>query len=250
MKIDYTRYYLKWHQNTPEHRQRMVEMYRRLLSPFVPEHRDARILDVGCGMGFALSTLQSLGFSKVQGFDCDEGQIRACEQAGLNTCVVPNHETIQHLQSLTGQFDCILSLDVLEHIPRDIVLNVVSAVSAALKPTGRFVCSVPNANSAIGERWRYNDWTHHNSFSEHSLDFLLFNGGFNKIEIHPEEFLERPKRAWLPLGGVRHWWLFKCLRAWRRLEMMAELGPAQGRSVPLSLNLIAMAEHPVARTGK
>ncbi len=250
MKIDYTRYYLKWHQDTPEHRARMVAMYQRIIAPFVPQDREARILDVGCGMGFALSTLQSLGFKNVEGFDCDEGQVRACKQASLNVSRIEQDETIVHLRSLGGTFDFILSLDVLEHIPNDTVLDVVGAISSALKPHGKFLCTVPNANSAIAERWRYNDWTHHNSFTEHSLDFLLYNGGFSKIEIHPEEFIVRPKQAWLPVGAARHWWLFKFFRAWRRLEMMAELGPAQGRLVPLSLNLLATAEHPVAHRSR
>ena len=250
MTIDYTRYYLKWHQDTPEHRARMVEMYRRILAPFVPKDRDAHILDVGCGMGFALSTLLSLGFQNIAGFDCDEGQVRACKQAGLNVGLVESEQTISYLRARPRTFDFILSLDVLEHIPNDTVLEVVSSISSALKPEGRFLCSVPNANSAIAERWRYNDWTHHNSFTEHSLDFLLFNGGFGKIEIYPEEFLVRPKHAWLPVGGARHWWLFKFFRTWRRLEMMAELGPAQGRLVPLSLNLLATAENLVAPAGQ
>lgn len=246
MKIDYTRYYLKWHQNTPEHRASMVALYSRLLGPFLPANRSAHVLDVGCGMGFALSTLKSLGFDHLEGFDCDEGQIQACQRVNLNASLVPVEQTLAHLHARKASFDLILSLDVLEHIPVDAVLDVVAAIAAALKPGGMFLCTVPNANNAIAERWRYNDWTHHNSFTEHSLDFLLFNGGFRDISVHPVEFQTKPPRAWLPIGAAKHWWLFRFVRFWRRLEMMAELGPAQGRSVPLSLNLLALARQPVA----
>ena len=247
MNIDYTRYYLKWHQNTPEHRASMVAMYQRILGPYLPQNRQARMLDVGCGMGFALSTLQSLGFQHLEGFDCDTGQVQACVQAGLNVTQVPVEETLAHLRARAGVFDFVLSLDVLEHIPVNAVMEVVAAIAGTLRPGGVFLCTVPNANNLIAERWRYNDWTHHNSFTEHSLDFLLYNGGFQDIQIHPIEFQTKPPRAWLPVGAAKHWWLFRFFRLWRRLEMMAELGPAQGRAVPLSLNLLAVARDPKPR---
>jgi hypothetical protein len=104
------------------------------------------------------------------------------------------------------------------------------------------VLTVPNANASLGMRWRYNDWTHTASFTEHSLDFVLFNAGFRKINVSPAEFVRRPKWYFLPIGGARHWWAFCFFRLFRRLEMMAELGPEQGRQVPLSLNLLAVAD--------
>jgi 2-polyprenyl-3-methyl-5-hydroxy-6-metoxy-1,4-benzoquinol methylase len=54
MKIDYSRIYRKWHADTPEHIREMEAHYTRLLRSHLPEDRRARILDVGCGMGFAL----------------------------------------------------------------------------------------------------------------------------------------------------------------------------------------------------
>ena len=225
----------------------MVQLYSRLLGPFLPKNKSVRILDVGCGMGFAMSTLKSLGYHNLEGFDCDEGQVQAAQSADLNVRLVPVEQTLSFLLSARASYDYVMSLDVLEHIPVNVVMEVVAAIAACLKPEGSFLCTVPNANNVIAERWRYNDWTHHNSFTEHSLDFLLFNGGFHDIQIHPIEFQTKPPRAWLPIGAAKHWWLFRFVRMWRRLEMMAELGPAQGRSVPLSLNLLALASKPVPR---
>jgi len=113
-----------------------------------------------------------------------------------------------------------------------------------LSAGGEFICTVPNANSAVSMRWQHNDWTHHSSFTEISLDFLLYNAGrFSDIRTYPAEFLQRPQKYWLPfLSGARHWWAFHFFRMWRRLEMMAELGPEQGRNIPLSLNLLSVAK--------
>jgi hypothetical protein len=119
------------------------------------------------------------------------------------------------------------------------------AVQHALRPGGTLICTVPNANSSLASRYQHIDWTHQCSFTEHSLDFLLHHGGFSPIQIMEVEYLERPQLWWLPVSGGRHWWAFRFFRLWRRLEMMAELGPSQGRQVPLSLNLLAVARRPL-----
>ena len=239
MSIDYTRYYLKWHDDSDAHRAAMISYYRNLLASLLPADKGAKVLDVGCGMGFALLALRDMGFTNLSGVESDEGQSKSCQTKNLDVTLAD--DTIEFLKQQAGKHDLILCLDVIEHIPVGIQLAFVHALSAALRSSGKLICTVPNANSVLAARWRYNDWTHAASFTEHSLDFLLYNGGFTDIKVSGYEFNRRPKHLWLPVGGTRHWWAFRFFRLFRRLEMMAELGPAQGRAVPLSLNLIATA---------
>lgn len=239
MKIDYTRYYLKWHSDTEGHRAAMIQLYRRLLADHLPPDKTERLLDVGCGMGFALLALKDFGYFNVTGVEADEGQVLSCRKKGLE--VELTTDTVAFLAAHKNRYSAVLCLDVIEHVPVAMQLQFVAAIADSLADGGRLICSVPNANSAVAERWRYNDWTHSSSFTEHSLDFLLYNAGFNEINVFPMEFIEKPRLTWLPVGGARHWWAFKFFRLWRRLEMMAELGPDQGRKVPLSLNLMAVA---------
>lgn len=239
MRIDYTRYYNKWHPNTTEHQEYMNSYYRRVLGARLPDDRNARILDVGCGSGMALAALRKMGYSRLSGVEFSPEQADAARKKGFE--VTQTEDTVGFLRGRRGEFDLVLALDVLEHIPAPGQLDFVAAICGSLCPQGRLLCTVPNANSVLASRWRYNDWTHHFSFTEHSLDFLLYNAGFDPISVHPAEFHERPRLWWLPVGGSRHWWALRFFRFWRRLEMMAELGPEQGRSVPLSLNLLAVA---------
>jgi cyclopropane fatty-acyl-phospholipid synthase-like methyltransferase len=239
MSIDYSRHYRKWHDDTPEHEAAMRAFYERMLGEHLPADRAARILDVGCGMGFALLTLRAMGYTSVSGVEADEAQARASQARGLEVALTS--DTVGWLKERRAGYEVLLALDLIEHVPLARQLEFVAAMCGALTPGGRLLCTVPNANSALAARWRYIDWTHHCSFTEHSLDFLLFNAGFTDIRILPTEFNQRPLRVWLPVRGARHWWAFRFFRWWRRLEMMAELGPAQGRAVPLSLNLLAVA---------
>lgn len=240
MKIEYTQYYLKWHKNTASHRDFMLSYYRNLLGSLLPKDPDELIIDVGCGMGLALGFLKASGFKNIEGLDTDAGQIMLAREAGLPARLV--EDTTKYLSEKKESARCVLLLDVLEHIPKAEQIPLLRGIFGVLKPQGRIIVTVPNANSSLGMRWRYNDWTHETSFTEHSLDFILIHAGFQKITVSPAEFVRRPSWYFLPVSGGRHWWAFCFFRLFRRLEMMAELGPEQGRQVPLSLNLLAVAE--------
>ena len=239
MSFDYSYHYRKWHNNSPAHEQEMISYYSSLFAEWFPKDKSARILDVGCGMGFALSTLRHLGYLHAEGIDMDPGQVSAAKERGLNVTLASDTEA--ELASRAGLYDQILALDLLEHIPMQAQIPFVEHIVGALKPGGSFLCTVPNASSGIAGRWRYIDWTHHCSFTEHSLDFLLHTGGFADIQVLALGSLKKPKLWWLPIGGSRHYWAYRLVRFFRRIEMMAELGPAQGRSVPLTLNLLGVA---------
>lgn len=191
-------------------------------------------------MGFAMDALLKLGYQQVEGFDTDKNQIALAQQAGLAARQVGN--SLSFLQTQAGSKGLVLCLDVLEHVPKTEQLAFASAIRQALHPGGRAIFSVPNANSALASRWRYIDWTHETSFTEHSIDFLLFNAGFSKISVFPYEFVVRPRWVWVPRKSTLLWALLRMYRMWRRGEMIAELGPEQGRAIPLSLNLLVVAD--------
>ncbi len=237
MKFDYTHYYQRYHPDTPEHRRAMVQYCNRVLAPFLPVSKDAHVLDIGSGGGFALLALREAGFQNIEGVESDEGQANRCRKLDLHVRKID--DTIAFLESVKSDYSLVLLFDVLEHFPREQQLLMLQAIHAALKPGGRLVCTVPNANSTLAARWRYNDWTHHTSYTEISLDFLLHHAGFEQPEISAIEFNVRPTLWWIPFaGGARHWWAFRLVRFFRRIVAMAELGPEQGRSIPLSLNLL------------
>lgn len=243
MNIDYPHYYRRWHPETAEHQAQMTAFYRRVLGPHLPTDHATPVLDVGCGGGYALAALREMGFTQLNGVEGDAGQAASCVKKGL--AVELAADTIAFLHARAKQFQLLLCLDVIEHVPHSVQLPFAAALAGALAPGGRLICTVPNANSTLAGRWRYIDWTHHCSFTEHSLDLLLHSAGFTDIRVGEVEFLTRPANWWLLCAsGARHWWAFRFFRTWRRLEVMAELGPQHGRTLPLSLNLLGVARKP------
>jgi len=236
--IDYSRYYKKWHSDEPDYIRSRVQHYKSYLLKFLPENKDAYILEVGCGMGFALLALKELGYKNSEGIDTSKQQIESAKNKGLNVHLVePNNEFLENNED---KYDLIYSLDVLEHIKKEYQIPFVRSVYNALKKDGKFICTVPNANSILASRWLYNDWTHHCSFTEHSLDFVLYNGGFKDIEIDGNETL--PRYLWVPRRGVFIWWFRLFMRKFYRLQLMAEMNPREAKEIPLAVNLLGIAK--------
>jgi SAM-dependent methyltransferase len=237
--IDYTRHYRRWHDGSEEHASRMAAQLGRLIWPHLSPETMGPALDVGCGMGFAMRALHSVGYSDVEGIDRDPGQVASARTLGL--AVTDVRDTVAWLRSRRKRYAVVLCLDVIEHVPVDEQLLFVHAMQEVLLEDGRLICTVPNANSALAARWRYIDWTHTSSFTEHSLDLLLYSAGFRDIRIVPGEVERRLSMPWLPRKAWAVHLAWRAFRAFRRLELMAELGAAQARHIPLSLNLLAVA---------
>jgi cyclopropane fatty-acyl-phospholipid synthase-like methyltransferase len=242
VKIDYSYHYNKWYRDTPENARISLKNHLDLYAPHFVSDKNAAVLDVGCGAGDLLVTLRHLGYKNFTGIDIDEGQIQSCRKKNLPVELVPN--SLEYLQQHRGAFQQITAFDLIEHIPVEQQLEYAVALCEALQPAGRLLCTTPNANSFLGMRYRYIDWTHHACFTEYSLDFLLHSAGFGKIEIVPAEKVTPPALWFLPTGPARYYWAWRLVRGWRRFQFMVELGPKAGRLVPLSANLLAIADRP------
>jgi 2-polyprenyl-3-methyl-5-hydroxy-6-metoxy-1,4-benzoquinol methylase len=236
----YARYYANWY--TPERAERLFEHYGRELGPHLPASREAHCLDVGCGSGMLLRYLRREGYHALQGIEVNPEQV--AEAKDLQGLIVVVDDTSRWLREHPHAFDFITCIDVLEHIPREERIEFASALRGALRPGGQLVCTVPNANAGLAGRWRYNDYTHRVSFTEHSLAFLLRAAGFEELQVLPSEIYRLPdaRGAWLkrPVASL----LRRVVRANRRLEFVAEFGVEEGWSVPLTLNLKAIARLP------
>jgi len=235
-ELDYTRYYRWWHDESDAHFEQEVRAAETWLSRFWPNDRSAPILDIGCGMGFVVASFRRAGFVSVKGIDADRRQVSLARSRGLPVRYVPSADTFNWMREHVGKYAFVTAVDVLEHIPRDQQLDFLEGVHKLLQPGGSFLCRVPNANSSLASIYRYGDWTHHTSFTQHSLDFVLYNAGFEDIRIEatrPQPLLRRLTRPGL--------WLLGCFRLLRRLEMIGEFGRAQGSRIPLTANIVAVA---------
>lgn len=239
MNGDYSIHYQRFHDESETHAMEMAEWLGIYLNGDLPGDRSAPALDVGCGFGFALRALQASGFSDARGIEISEQQAEIARRGGFEVSVVT--DTVEYLQKHKGHFGLILLLDVLEHVPVPGQIELVHAIRKALRPGGRLVLTVPNANSPLAARWRYIDFTHYSSFTEHSLHFVLSNAGFGQIKMDNSKGIGSfPKRWWKAeqRDAVRKWLVrFVWLQVFK-----AELHPSEKLDdICFELNLKAVA---------
>ena len=239
--LNYERYYRRWKPETPEAERSAKKHVMEGLSGLLPPDKSLPLLDMGCGSGLILEALVQEGYRGAEGVDRCEALVREAQAKGLK---VTGQEVLPFLLSHEGEFGAVLAFDLLEHLPREEQIPVVEAVKEALRPGGVFLCTVTNANSALASRWRYNDWTHTCSFTEHSLDFLLFHGGFPNPQVLPWESVKPPSFRWFSKRATFRWILRSLFRFKRRLLFAAELGWPEGGKIPLSLGLLGVARRP------
>lgn len=243
MSSGYADHYAQFHPDTPAHDAELRRLYGRWLGPHLPDDRAARILDVGCGRGYAVAWLRDLGYSAVSGIDPDPAQAAFGQARGWPVLVAP--DVVGNLRGCDGSLDAALLMDVLEHVPRAQQQGFLEVIRVALRPGGRLICTVPNASSVLGSHWRHHDYTHTTSFTVESVEHVLALAGFRVCTVGPAEFFVRPRYLfWLPTRRALQWWLLRLVRLAARTTYLAELGFTRGSRVPLSLNLVAVAKRP------
>jgi 2-polyprenyl-3-methyl-5-hydroxy-6-metoxy-1,4-benzoquinol methylase len=239
--FDYSVFYGRYHDDTEAHAEKMAAGVRAMLEAHAPTDRSAQIVDIGCGYGFALRALTRMGYQNLLGLETSAQQAARCQAAGFPVVVVG--DSMAWLNQNRGRFAFALVLDVLEHIPVASQIQFASAIRMALKPEGRALLTVPNANALLSSRWRYNDHTHHCSFTEHSLFFVLKNAGFeNVVMVSPKGIGRFPRRIWRRAAwtAAKRWVVRWC---WMQAHK-AEIPWENLDDLSFELNLTAVATNP------
>lgn len=237
--FDYSIHYSRFHDDSEDHASVMAQGMSSFLSPALPPDTSAQVLDIGCGYGFALRALRELGYTNLAGVEVSLQQAMRAQKAGFKVDVVT--DTNAWLDQRPGQFDVILLLDVLEHVEPKEQLCLLGSIYSSLRPGGVVIITVPNANAILSARWRYIDFTHYSSFTEHSLHFVLRNAGFSEVRIDSEKGLGHfPKRLWKTSAraALRKWIIRWC---WLQV-FRAEIGWENIEDISFELNLRAVAK--------
>ena len=161
---------------------RESEGYDSIYSSILPPNTSAKILDVGCGNGMFLYYLKKKGYNNSFGIDLNIESVQFTTQY-----ITENVECINIERFLVDKkevYDVIVMNEVLEHIPVNKLIDVISKIKIALKFGGLFICYVPNMENPItGIFTRYHGFTHTIGFTSNSLAMSLSLAGFNDVKI-------------------------------------------------------------------
>ncbi len=138
---------------------------------WLPEDRETRILDIGCGSGQFLHFLKERGYTRAEGIDLDRTQVEIAQSLGLQAeCV----DVDAYMKRPGKDFGLIAMLDIIEHFRRDELFPLMETIVSRLEVGGRLIASVPNAESPVGLPCYFADITHEMAYTAGSLEEMLF----------------------------------------------------------------------------
>lgn len=205
--------------------------YVRMIKRHVPADRSIRIADLACGHGALVFCLRALGYANVEGVDVSPEQVALAHRRGI--CEVQCGNMLDVLRGKERAYDVIFLMDILEHLDRQSVMDLLGAAEKALADRGRLIVHVPNAEGRFGMRIRYGDFTHQVCFTPQSIRQVLAAAGFGRVAVHEERPLVHGVKSLLRRM------LWSSLVFQDRLLLLAETG-AWGHV--LSQNMLVVAD--------
>lgn len=145
------------------------------------KNKQLNILDYGCGFGQTLGALKEAGYKNSYGIDISKEAIDYCLSKQL---IVKEVGVTEIKNPYDFKFDIIIISHVLEHFPKGEIVDFLTNIkNNFLKPSGKVLISVPNAQSNTDCYWAYEDWTHSTIFTSGSLCYVLLSSGFTKVSF-------------------------------------------------------------------
>lgn len=195
------------------------ELVLSLLRTVLPADGNRWVLDVGCGTGAMVQSMQPWG--KVVGADLSPRALSFCRKRGCERLV---QTPAEHLPFRSGTFDALTALDLLEHLQSD--SPALCEFYRVLKPGGWLAVSVP----AYQFLWSGHDIAlmHKRRYTARLLKTHLLETGFQIEKLSYSVTL-----LFLPIM------LFRLKEKWlgRHHEPVASIIPVPERINKLLINL-------------
>jgi SAM-dependent methyltransferase len=207
--------------------------YFKRLSKHLPDDKNVRVLDLGCGYGVWLYWLKQAGYHCLEGIDRSPEQVEAAHGLGLD--FVKQGDIQDCLDNRKPEScDVVLAFDVLEHFGKEEALRFADQVFRVLSPGGLFILHLPNGEGFLSGSIAYGDFTHELILNRHSLGQLLRCVGFSKICTYEDTPVVHGA-----LSALRYV-VWRAARIVLRIVYAAQTGDAS-RGLILTQNFLAIA---------
>lgn len=137
--------------------------------------------DIGCGRGEWLRLLQENGFEAC-GVDLNADMVHHCRAQGLHA---HHADAVAWLGAqASASHAAISAFHVVEHLPFDVLFQLVEQAWRVLAPGGLLIFETPNPeNVLVGSHTFYHDFSHRNPVTPTSLAFLVGYNGFDVTDM-------------------------------------------------------------------
>lgn len=173
--MDYSRFAERF-RGTEEEIRRNMDFYRPVFAGC------ENVLDIGCGRGEFLEAMRDAGV-RARGIDLSSESVEQCRGKGLEAEVADLFVFLAAQPD--GEFDGIMSSQVVEHLPPDRLPEMIRLCAAKLRRGGILALETPNPEClAIFATYFYLDPTHTRPMPHQYLQFCMEEAGMTGFEIH------------------------------------------------------------------
>jgi 2-polyprenyl-3-methyl-5-hydroxy-6-metoxy-1,4-benzoquinol methylase len=159
--------------------------FRKNYLKHLPVDKNAKIVDLGCGMGHFLNFLVNEKYNNYIGIDVSEENIQYCRKNKFN---VISGDIFDFLKDTNDKYDVIVMNDIIEHFEKSEINLLLQLIFKSLQKNGRVIIKTPNAaNPILASSSRYFDFTHELLFTEESISQVLRISGFSQISVYPQD---------------------------------------------------------------
>lgn len=198
------------------------KLYGHNYGNLLPVDRKAMIIDLGCSEGISLEWLMENGFSNIVGIDSDPFAI---EQ--VNKRLVKQADRFKAVCCDIGSYlkdcpdnsvDMFIMFNVIEHINKNILLDIMSDIKRVLVPGGSFLAQTGNFENPFNIGLFTRDFTHEILFTRSSLQQLMVLSGFEPSSIttggvkYPTTMRNLALQVISPVVGFMVKLVAKCMR--------------------------------------
>ncbi len=181
-----------------------AELYFEL-NKHLNKSKNKSILDLGCGIGNILYYLKQAGFTNYLGVDSSSEQLNICRRYVTNNVI--ENDIFAFLRNTDKHFDSIILFDLIEHINKENIHELLELISIVLNDNGEILIRTPNMSSFVGVHMRYDDFTHEVGFTKESLQQILEKSNFHEMRF-TNSFMKRKKKI---VAKMLYWIIYKIL---------------------------------------
>ena len=161
----------------------LSKYYKKNYLKYLPKDKNAKILDIGSGMGHFLYFLEKEGYKNYLGVDYGKECVSFCKEKNFK---IESCDIFDFLENNQELFDTILMNDIIEHFNKDEIIRLLKLIYRNLKDNGKLIIKTPNlSNPVLASNSRYDEFTHETGFTEVSLAQVLKICNFKNVEVYP-----------------------------------------------------------------
>lgn len=141
--------------------------------------KNKAVLDGACAYGKGTALLKALGAKGVTGIDIDKKALEYCKRNHAN-CEFEKVDLTKRIGNGHAVYDRVVSIETMEHLPKDDVLVYLRNLKRMLKREGKLVITTPIRKS---KKFEYDGGTHLYEYDEQE-----FMSALRKVFVNIELF--------------------------------------------------------------